>query len=206
MQWLRCKYCDYVDGELVTAKICLLLVLTYEALVMGHHCNHVSNTGNLFPLFQPHQSVSFYKNEGNQQKNRWIVEGYLPWKWYWLAFWRILFGLAWILSVFSLPFELPDIDTIEICTEDEESGTMKKRRTYNYRVVMMKGDVALDMRGRCSAGQKVPYLPSSIISVFLWPYFVCPACPGVGLFDHPSGPGWDVLPQFWVPRTGWTHN
>lgn len=30
-----------------------------------------------------------------------------------------------------------------------------KRRTYNYRVVMVKGDTALDMRGRCSAGQKV---------------------------------------------------
>lgn len=32
---------------------------------------------------------------------------------------------------------------------------MKARRTYNYRVVMIKGDTALDMRGRCSAGQKV---------------------------------------------------
>ena len=30
-----------------------------------------------------------------------------------------------------------------------------KRRTYNYRVVMMKGDTELDMKGRCSAGQKV---------------------------------------------------
>ena len=28
-------------------------------------------------------------------------------------------------------------------------------RSYNYRVVMRKGDSPLDMRGRCSAGQKV---------------------------------------------------
>ena len=33
---------------------------------------------------------------------------------------------------------------------------MKTRKTYNYRVVMIKpGDVVMDMRGRCSAGQKV---------------------------------------------------
>jgi DNA repair protein RAD50 len=42
---------------------------------------------------------------------------------------------------------------------DEESakaGTAStKKRTYNYRVVMMKGDAELDMKGRCSAGQKV---------------------------------------------------
>jgi len=30
-----------------------------------------------------------------------------------------------------------------------------KRRNYNYRVVMKQGDTELDMRGRCSAGQKV---------------------------------------------------
>jgi DNA repair protein RAD50 len=30
-----------------------------------------------------------------------------------------------------------------------------RTRSYNYRVVMMKGETELDMRGRCSAGQKV---------------------------------------------------
>jgi DNA repair protein RAD50 len=29
------------------------------------------------------------------------------------------------------------------------------RRQYNYRVVMVKNGVEMDMRGRCSAGQKV---------------------------------------------------
>lgn len=30
-----------------------------------------------------------------------------------------------------------------------------KRRVFNYRVVQIKNEVELDMRGRCSAGQKV---------------------------------------------------
>lgn len=30
-----------------------------------------------------------------------------------------------------------------------------KRRVFNYRVVQIKNAVELDMRGRCSAGQKV---------------------------------------------------
>lgn len=48
-----------------------------------------------------------------------------------------------------------DIDTIEIRSDDDDAGILKARRVYNYRVVMLKGDTALDMRGRCSAGQKV---------------------------------------------------
>ena len=28
-------------------------------------------------------------------------------------------------------------------------------RSYQYRVVMLKGETELEMRGRCSAGQKV---------------------------------------------------
>ena len=60
---------------------------------------------------------------------------------------------------FSLPSS--DIDTIEIRSDEDEGGIMKSRRNYNYRVVMIKGDTTLDMRGRCSAGQKVTlYLDS----------------------------------------------
>ncbi|KAG8128648.1 putative DNA repair protein [Naja naja] len=48
-----------------------------------------------------------------------------------------------------------DIDYIEIRSDaDENISASDKRRSYNYRVVMIKGDTALDMRGRCSAGQK----------------------------------------------------
>lgn len=39
-----------------------------------------------------------------------------------------------------------------------------KRRTYNYRVVMVKNGTDMDMRGRCSAGQKV--LASLIIRYY----------------------------------------
>ena len=52
-----------------------------------------------------------------------------------------------------------DIDTIEIRSDDDNSPytASKVRRVYHYRVVMIKGDISLDMRGRCSAGQKVIY-------------------------------------------------
>ncbi|KAJ3663533.1 hypothetical protein Zmor_007787 [Zophobas morio] len=46
-----------------------------------------------------------------------------------------------------------DIDHIEIKTE-YAAGTSTKR-TYNYKVVQIKKGIELDMRGRCSAGQKV---------------------------------------------------
>ncbi|KAJ2017054.1 DNA repair protein rad50 [Coemansia sp. S680] len=45
-----------------------------------------------------------------------------------------------------------DIDTIEIRSEMEGA---RNSRSHNYRVVMIKGGHAIDMRGRCSAGQKV---------------------------------------------------
>ena len=51
-----------------------------------------------------------------------------------------------------------DIETIEIRSDEDESGqsgASKARRNYNYRVVMIRQGTALDMRGRCSAGQKV---------------------------------------------------
>ena len=56
-----------------------------------------------------------------------------------------------------------DVDTIKIRSENEASTTT--RNTYNYRVVMVKGDAEMDMRGRCSAGQRV--LASIIIRLAL---------------------------------------
>jgi DNA repair protein RAD50 len=46
-----------------------------------------------------------------------------------------------------------DIDFIEIKTEYASGNT--KKRSYNYKVVQVKKGIELDMRGRCSAGQKV---------------------------------------------------
>nr|CAH7766426.1 unnamed protein product [Callosobruchus chinensis] len=49
-----------------------------------------------------------------------------------------------------------DIDYIEIQTsEDMKGGGVNKKRTYNYKVVQVKNSIELEMRGRCSAGQKV---------------------------------------------------
>lgn len=55
-----------------------------------------------------------------------------------------------------------DIDTIMIRSESE-SPTANKN--YNYRLVMVKQDTEMDMRGRCSAGQRV--LASIIIRLAL---------------------------------------
>ena len=42
-----------------------------------------------------------------------------------------------------------DIDYIEIRTDDGEIGAgADKKKTYNYRVVMVKSNVEMDMRGR----------------------------------------------------------
>ncbi|KAI9100624.1 P-loop containing nucleoside triphosphate hydrolase protein [Phlyctochytrium arcticum] len=72
-----------------------------------------------------------------------------------------------------------DIDTIEIRSDNEN---VKGNRTYNYRVVMLKGDIVLDMRGRCSAGQKV--LTSLIIRLALAETF-CLNC-GILALDEPT--------------------
>ncbi|NWR29563.1 RAD50 protein, partial [Tachuris rubrigastra] len=76
-----------------------------------------------------------------------------------------------------------DIEYIEIRSDvDESVSAADKRRNYNYRVVMVKGDSALDMRGRCSAGQKV--LASLIIRLALAETF-CVNC-GILALDEPT--------------------
>jgi DNA repair protein RAD50 len=71
-----------------------------------------------------------------------------------------------------------DIDTIEIRAEVGTTG----RQNYNYRVVLLKGNIALDMRGRCSAGQKV--LACLIIRLALAEAF-CVEC-GIIALDEPT--------------------
>ena len=78
-----------------------------------------------------------------------------------------------------------DIDYIEIRSEEEglnESQEFKTRRVYNYRVVLIKGDTHLDMRGRCSAGQKV--LASIIIRLALAETFCLNS--GILALDEPT--------------------
>lgn len=45
-----------------------------------------------------------------------------------------------------------DVDTILIKSENENA---KSNKSYNYRVCMIKSECEMDMRGRCSAGQRV---------------------------------------------------
>ncbi|XP_057317617.1 DNA repair protein RAD50-like isoform X2 [Hydractinia symbiolongicarpus] len=77
-----------------------------------------------------------------------------------------------------------DIDTIEVVAEDDDdgSGASKARRSYNYRVCMIKSDKYLDMKSRCSAGQKV--LASIIIRLALAETF-CLNC-GILALDEPT--------------------
>ena len=48
-----------------------------------------------------------------------------------------------------------DIDSISIRSDTEGRVSANGLRSYQYRVCMVKDAVELDMRGRCSAGQKV---------------------------------------------------
>lgn len=58
-----------------------------------------------------------------------------------------------------------DVDTIAIRSEKDTATSTNLRRSYKYRVIMVKRDTEMDMRGRCSAGQKV--LASIIIRLAL---------------------------------------
>ncbi|KAH3668693.1 hypothetical protein OGAPHI_002447 [Ogataea philodendri] len=48
-----------------------------------------------------------------------------------------------------------DVDTIMVKADPIKSTGSSLTRSYNYRVVMVKNGTELDMRGRCSAGQRV---------------------------------------------------
>ncbi|KAI5963397.1 RAD50 [Candida theae] len=58
-----------------------------------------------------------------------------------------------LTELWSQTYQGTDISTIAI--KSDVSLQAKGNRSYNYRVVMVKDSSELDMRGRCSAGQKV---------------------------------------------------
>ncbi|CAO1623506.1 unnamed protein product [Parajaminaea phylloscopi] len=66
-----------------------------------------------------------------------------------------------IRYLWAKTYQGSDIDSISIESDTEKVGN----RSYNYRVCMTKDSVKMDMRGRCSAGQKV--LASIIIRLAL---------------------------------------
>jgi len=75
-----------------------------------------------------------------------------------------------------------DIEMIELESGQDAAQSGKATRSYNYRVVMKKGDYPLDMRGRCSAGQRV--LASIVIRLALAETF-CLNC-GILTLDEPT--------------------
>lgn len=68
-----------------------------------------------------------------------------------------------IRDLWNLTYKGEDITSIEIVSGQEPGS--RTSRSYNYRVVMTKGSTQLDMRGRCSAGQRV--LASIVIRLAL---------------------------------------
>lgn len=60
---------------------------------------------------------------------------------------------AIIREIWTTTYQGADIDTVEVRADHE--GTGAGNRSYNYRVVMRRGGVEMDMRGRSSAGQRV---------------------------------------------------
>ncbi|CAE7872388.1 RAD50, partial [Symbiodinium sp. KB8] len=86
-----------------------------------------------------------------------------------------------IRELWQATYRGQDIDMIELVSDVEDEGAAK-RRSYNYRVVMTKGPTKLDMRGRCSAGQKV--LASLVIRLALAESF-CVHC-GIITLDEPT--------------------
>ncbi|KAH9586175.1 Rad50/SbcC-type AAA domain [Trypanosoma melophagium] len=74
-----------------------------------------------------------------------------------------------------------DIDTVELRSEDDATSTTT-RRSYSYRVVMKRGNSEMDMRGRCSAGQKV--LAAVLIRLALSEAFCCDC--GILALDEPT--------------------
>lgn len=91
-----------------------------------------------------------------------------------------------IRELWRLIYRGNDIDFIEIKTDESALGTATnatdKKRNYNYRVVQVKSGTEIDMRGRCSAGQKV--LASLIIRLALAETFSANC--GILALDEPT--------------------
>ncbi|KAI8907284.1 AAA domain-containing protein [Gorgonomyces haynaldii] len=83
-----------------------------------------------------------------------------------------------IRELWSKTYRGHDIDYIEIRAEEPQGAT----RNITYRVIMVKGDAEMEMRGRCSAGQKV--LACIIIRLALAEAF-CVHC-GLLALDEPT--------------------
>ncbi|KAL8022308.1 putative DNA repair protein Rad50 [Plasmopara halstedii] len=87
-----------------------------------------------------------------------------------------------IRSLWQITYKGQDIDTIELVSGQLDGAVSKAARSYDYRVMMKKAGAAIDMRGRCSAGQKV--LAALVIRLALAETF-CLNC-GILALDEPT--------------------
>ncbi|KAK3916030.1 DNA repair protein RAD50 [Frankliniella fusca] len=91
-----------------------------------------------------------------------------------------------IREYWRLIYKGNDIDYIEIKTDESNPSTASsasdKKRIYNYRVVQVKSGTEIDMKGRCSAGQKV--LACLIIRMALSEHFSMNC--GILTLDEPT--------------------
>mmetsp|Transcript_31459 Transcript_31459/g.102206 ORF Transcript_31459/g.102206 Transcript_31459/m.102206 type:complete len:301 (-) Transcript_31459:55-957(-) len=86
-----------------------------------------------------------------------------------------------VRELWQITYMGEDIDSIEIVS-GEDAGSNRAARSYNYHVQMRKAGAALDMKGRCSAGQRV--LASIVIRLALAQTF-CIKC-GILALDEPT--------------------
>lgn len=97
-----------------------------------------------------------------------------------------------------------DTSSIEICTEPTDVGTNK--RSYNYKLMQTKHGCKMDMRGRCSAGQKVISIRTistqSMKHVILTSEFFT----GIGIDNYKTRFGRNVLQELRYSRVGRTHD
>jgi DNA repair protein RAD50 len=121
---------------------------------------------------------------------------------------------AVLSDLWRLTYKGTDIDEVVIKSDINDDGgdvAATGRKQYNYRVVMRSGDSELDMRGRCSAGQKV--LASILIRLALAETFVhflalnfCRFKTFIHFFNPDSVPtmvqfAWTNPPPIWTART-----
>jgi hypothetical protein len=79
----------------------------------------------------------------------------------------------------------------------EVAAAPSRKRNFNYRVVMTKGDTELSMKGRCSAGQKVCVRCSDRPLCLAELAMYCVDRPGVSFPGDSAGVSRIILSQLW---------
>ena len=62
-------------------------------------------------------------------------------------------------KLWGLVYKGQDTTSIQIHAHATTSGGAEKKRQFNYKLIQIKHGIEMDMRGRCSAGQKVKRTP-----------------------------------------------